>query len=161
MTLLLRFLRNKWNGFLVRYRTYYYGLVFESFGYKSRVLGAIKVLKPQRIHIDENTSINPGCFLNGKHNIIVGSHVHLSPRVMIHTGGLDYNKDMVTRPHVSAPVTIEDGAWIGAGAVVNPGVTVGAGSVIGSGAVVTKDIQVNSVVVGVPAKVIKNIIAAL
>ena len=49
-----------------------------------------------------------------------------------------------------APVVIEDGAWIGGGAIILPGVTVGRGAVIAAGAVVTKDVEPDSIVAGVP-----------
>ena len=52
-------------------------------------------------------------------------------------------------------VRIEDGVWIGGGAVILPGVTVGRNAVIGAGAVVTKDIPANAVAVGNPARVIR------
>jgi acetyltransferase-like isoleucine patch superfamily enzyme len=49
-----------------------------------------------------------------------------------------------------APISIEDGAWIGGGAIVLPGVTVGRGAVVAAGAVVTKDVEPNTIVAGVP-----------
>jgi len=52
---------------------------------------------------------------------------------------------------------IARGASIGANAVVFPGVTVGEGAVVGAGAVVTKDVPSRVVVVGVPAKRLKNV----
>jgi acetyltransferase-like isoleucine patch superfamily enzyme len=53
-----------------------------------------------------------------------------------------------------APIVVEDGAWIGAGAIVLPGVTVGRGSIVAAGAVVTKDVAPNTMVGGVPAMTI-------
>lgn len=49
-----------------------------------------------------------------------------------------------------APVVIEDGVWIGGGAIVLPGVTIGRGAVIAAGAVVTKDVAPDAIVAGVP-----------
>jgi acetyltransferase-like isoleucine patch superfamily enzyme len=54
----------------------------------------------------------------------------------------------------AAPIVIEDGAWVGAGAIVLPGVTIGKGSVVAAGSVVTKDVAPNTVVAGVPSSVI-------
>ena len=57
----------------------------------------------------------------------------------------------------TAPVTIGDNCWIGAGAVICPGVTIGDNSVIGAGSVVTRDIPANSVAVGNPCRVLREI----
>ena len=53
------------------------------------------------------------------------------------------------------PVTIRQGAWIGANSTIFPGVTVGKYAIVAAGAVVTKDVQDYAVVGGNPAKVIK------
>ena len=53
---------------------------------------------------------------------------------------------------------IKDDVWIGAGVIILSGVTVGECSVIGAGAVVTKDVEPYTVVAGVPAKKIRNLV---
>ena len=53
-----------------------------------------------------------------------------------------------------APIVLEDGAWIGGGAIVLQGVTIGCGAVVAAGAVVTKDVEAYDIVGGVPAAVI-------
>lgn len=57
----------------------------------------------------------------------------------------------------SAPITIGDGCWICSGATVCGGVTIGENSVIAAGAVVTRDVPANSLVAGVPARVVRKI----
>jgi maltose O-acetyltransferase len=61
------------------------------------------------------------------------------------------------RPNIIKPIIIEDFVWIGARAVILQGVKIGKGSIIAAGAVVTKDVPANSIVGGVPAKLIKTI----
>jgi len=56
-----------------------------------------------------------------------------------------------------APITIGKNVWIGSNAVILAGVTVGDGAIIAAGAVVTKNVPPNTVVGGVPAKIIKTI----
>ena len=56
-----------------------------------------------------------------------------------------------------APIHIGKNVWVGANAVVCAGVTIGDNAVVAAGAVVTKDIEKNTVVGGVPAKMIKRI----
>ena len=53
-------------------------------------------------------------------------------------------------------IRIEDGAWIGAGAIVLDGVTIGKNACVGAGAVVTSDVPANALAVGAPARVIRD-----
>ena len=55
------------------------------------------------------------------------------------------------------PITINDNSWIASGVTILGGVTIGRNSVIGAGSVVTKDIPDNSIAIGVPAKVLREI----
>ena len=55
------------------------------------------------------------------------------------------------------PIHIGNRVWIGAGAIITRGVTIGDGAVIAARAVVTKDVEENTIVGGVPAKFIKKI----
>jgi acetyltransferase-like isoleucine patch superfamily enzyme len=54
------------------------------------------------------------------------------------------------------PIVVEDEVWIGAGAILSPGVRIRKGSVVAAGAVVTRDVEPNTAVGGVPARVIKT-----
>jgi acetyltransferase-like isoleucine patch superfamily enzyme len=60
-------------------------------------------------------------------------------------------------PRSEAPVKIGKGVWMAPGCIVIQGVEIGDNSVIGTGAVVNKDVPKNSVAVGVPAKVVKEL----
>jgi acetyltransferase-like isoleucine patch superfamily enzyme len=55
------------------------------------------------------------------------------------------------------PVTIGAGVWVGARAMIMPGVTIGDGAVIAAGAVVTKDVPPNTLVAGVPARIVREL----
>ena len=55
------------------------------------------------------------------------------------------------------PIIIGDGCWIGANATIIGGVTIGDGAVVAAGAVVTKDVEPNTEVGGVPARVMKKL----
>jgi len=79
----------------------------------------------------------------------------ISPRAMIITHARP-SVSIRTRSY-AARVTIKKNAWIGPGAIVLPGVTVGEGAIVGAGAVVTKNVEPYTMVVGIPAKVIKNL----
>jgi acetyltransferase-like isoleucine patch superfamily enzyme len=53
-------------------------------------------------------------------------------------------------------IVVEDGVWIGAGAIVTAGVHIGRNAVVGAGSVVTKDVPPYSVAIGNPARVVKQ-----
>ena len=88
--------------------------------------------------------------------IIIGKKVMFGPAVTIATVGYPVNPKMREYMYTD-PVTIEDNCWIGAGTTICPGVHIGENSVIGAGSVVVHDIPANSVAVGNPCKVIREI----
>jgi acetyltransferase-like isoleucine patch superfamily enzyme len=75
---------------------------------------------------------------------------------MLIDAGLDKNEFAASDfpRHVSGPINIKDGAWIGAGAIILANVTVGRKSIVGAGAVVTNDVPDFAIVAGNPARVI-------
>jgi acetyltransferase-like isoleucine patch superfamily enzyme len=62
-----------------------------------------------------------------------------------------------SRAIITKPIVIKRKAWIGAAATILPGVTIGENSVVAAGAVVSKDVPDNTIVGGIPAKVLKNL----
>ena len=90
--------------------------------------------------------------------VYLGDRVSIGPRVMLlalsHANASKIRQSM---NHNEEGIRIEDDCWIGAGAIILNGVTVGKGSIVGAGSVVTKNVDPYSVVVGNPAKKIKEI----
>lgn len=94
-----------------------------------------------------------------KSAVEIGNCVRIAAEVYILTSNHafdDRSKPILDQGFNFEPVTIEDDVWIGRRAVILPGVTVGRGAVIGAGAVVTKDVPMNAIVAGVPARVIRT-----
>ncbi len=90
----------------------------------------------------------------------IGDDVWFGPDVYITDACHDASDP--TRPighHMepARPVRIGDGAWIGTGVVVLPGVTIGERVVVGANSVVTEDLPANSVAVGSPARVVREL----
>ena len=102
------------------------------------------------ISIDEGSVIGHGVTLDGRKGISIGKNVNFSSEVMVWTLQHDYNSPNFGED--GGPVKIEDYAWISARVIILPNVTIGEGAVVAAGAVVTKDVQENSVMVGIPAK---------
>lgn len=114
-------------------------------------------------------SIGPGTFVGAgsrfvgspKARVTVGANCDVSTDVLLVTGSHEVGgPEHRAGAGYSSPITVGDGCWIGARVVVLGGVTIGAGSIVGAGSVVTKDVPPNSIVVGVPAKVLRSLDAA-
>lgn len=108
------------------------------------------------IEFGKNSYVNYSCNFIDDGKIKIGDHVLIGPNVTIVTVGHPINPDYRSFMYTE-PVIIENNCWIGASVVINPGVTIGENSVIGSGSVVTKDIPANSVAVGNPCRVLREI----
>ena len=91
-------------------------------------------------------------------NLIIGDRVAIGPRVtIVLSSDANWSKLMEKIPFVKSTVTLKNDCWIGAGAILLPGVTIGEKAIVGAGAVVTKDVETNSVVAGIPSRKIKSI----
>ena len=129
------------------------------FGRRVTVFGNFTVVNPKNVRIGSNCAINHDVFLLGRTGISIGDGVVLSARCMLLDAGLDTRTSGSRKDfeHVAAPITIGNGVWIGAGAIILPGVTIGEHSVVGAGSVVRKDVPERAIVAGNPAKVIRQI----
>ena len=107
-------------------------------------------------HVGKGVFINAGARFQDQGGIYIGDRALLGHNCVIAT--LNHDMDPAKRANmVPAPVHIGADAWLGSNVTVLPGVTVGDGAVIAAGAVVTKDVEPNTVVGGVPAKLIKRL----
>jgi carbonic anhydrase/acetyltransferase-like protein (isoleucine patch superfamily) len=106
--------------------------------------GAVVRGDVERIEIGKSTNIQDGAIIHGDPGqpTILESYVTVGHRAVIHSA------------HIAT------GCLIGIGAIVLDGVRVGKGSIIGAGCVVTKDVPSHSLMVGVPAKCLRQIEAA-
>jgi acetyltransferase-like isoleucine patch superfamily enzyme len=126
--------------------------------------------------IDETTTVFSPFYINyGKHTRI-GKNVFINfDCVFLDLGGITIEDSVLIGPKVSLlseghgitaesrqslipkPILIKKNAWIGANATILPGVTIGENAIVAAGAVVSKDVPDNTIVGGVPAKIIKQI----
>ncbi len=110
----------------------------------------------KNITVGKRVFINEGCCFQDQGGIEIGDDCLIGQQVVIAT----LNHDLIPERRADMlpkPVKIGKNVWIGAHATVLPGVTVGDNAVIAAGAVVNKDVPANTVVAGVPAKIIKKI----
>jgi acetyltransferase-like isoleucine patch superfamily enzyme len=101
--------------------------------------------------------INQCCTIYDMGGVDIGDRVMIGPNVNIITAGHPVDPAQ-RRAYVEAkPIVIASNVWIATAATILGGVTVGENSVVAAGAVVTKDVPANSLVAGVPARVIRSL----
>jgi acetyltransferase-like isoleucine patch superfamily enzyme len=110
----------------------------------------------KNIHIGESVFINAGCKFQDQGGIEIGDGALIGHNVVMAT--LNHAEDPSDRGSmIPGKITLGKNVWIGSNATILAGTKIGEGAIIAAGAVVTKDVPANTVVGGVPAKVIKKI----
>jgi acetyltransferase-like isoleucine patch superfamily enzyme len=112
---------------------------------------------PENLHLGNDVIIGVNASLGAHSPIRIGNRVRISKDATIETAGLDFLSAPPPYPHVSKPITIGDGVWIGTNAIVMGGVNIGENSVIAAGSIVTRDVPPRTLVAGAPARVIRNL----
>ena len=111
------------------------------------------------IRIGRRTFLGEETLMRGQGGITVGDNVLFGPRVQVlavnHVMS-DFSRPIMAQGITAVGIRIENGCWIGAGAIVLDGVTIGQNACIGAGAVVTADIPPHCVAIGAPARVVRN-----
>ena len=128
----------------------------------SNMQGAIFTDNPEaRINIGDNVGMSSTRMLVSK-SLTICNNVTIGSCVLIIDSDyhpMDYKERRVSNKGAkSAPIVIEEDAWIGAHSIILRGVTIGARSIIGAGSVVTKSIPADCIAAGNPCKVIKSLL---
>jgi acetyltransferase-like isoleucine patch superfamily enzyme len=113
------------------------------------------------LRIGDGTYIGRFVQINAWRNVVIGKDVLIADRVLISDADHNYSDTNVPirlqGDSFRGAVILQEGCWIGIGAVILPGVTVGRNSVVAANAVVTKDVPDRVVVGGVPARNIRQL----
>ena len=113
------------------------------------------------IEIGDRVSLNQNVYINASigGRIVLGNDVLVAPNVVMRAS--DHATQDLSRPinqqgHISGEIIVEDDVWISSNVTIVGGVRIGRGAVVAAGAVVTRDVEPNTIVGGVPAQFIKK-----
>ena len=121
--------------------------------------------KPVRLAVFENLGeisigdygvINPGVRISSANSITIGDSCLLAMNCYLSDADWHDIQHRIYAPGNTAPIVLKDNVWIGDSALITKGVTIGENSIVGAYSVVTKDVPANSIVVGNPARVVKE-----
>lgn len=132
-------------------------VILPRFGERNEVDAQVYIGDGTDVRIGSRCQVNRGSRLN---RVSIGDYVMIGPDVIVlgelhDARGTDI--PMIDQGRYTKDTTIiQNDVWIGARAIIMPGIRVGTGAIVGAGAVVTKDVPVNAVVAGVPARFIRS-----
>jgi maltose O-acetyltransferase len=162
-----------WFGFALRAiermssarRRAIYAVRLGAMGKGCNVYPLARIYVPSEVRLGDAVVINDFVHIWGGGGVEIGAHTIIAAGSVItsqtHDAGAYGMGRRYRDTNVAAAVRIGRNVWIGSNAVVLPGVTIGDNSIVGAGAVVTRDIPPLSVVVGVPARVIRTVTAPI
>jgi len=111
------------------------------------------------LSIGAYTHIQPRCQINAYESAIeIGRGVQVAPGCAFYSYDHGMAQDIPMSHqalHSKGPITVDNDAWLGVGAIVLSGVRIGKGAVVGAGAVVTQEVPDGAIVAGIPARLIK------
>jgi acetyltransferase-like isoleucine patch superfamily enzyme len=108
----------------------------------------------KNLRLGKSVFINIGCRFQDTGGITIGDGTLIGHGSTLTT--LNHRVDPARRADMlPSPIVIGRNVWLGAGVTVVPGVTIGDGAIVGAGAVVTKDVAPDTIVAGVPARVVR------
>jgi acetyltransferase-like isoleucine patch superfamily enzyme len=110
----------------------------------------------ENIRIGKNVFVNHACTFMDRGGILLEDNVLIGPKVNLITTNHPIDPAQ-RRATISNRIVIKKNAWIGANATILAGVTVGENSVVAAGAVVSKNVPDNTIVGGIPARIIRSI----
>ncbi len=109
----------------------------------------VNIKYPWNLTVGDHVWIGENVWLDSLVMITIGQNACISQGATLLTGSHNYKKN--TFNLITGPVTLEDGVWIGAGAIVNQGITAASHAMLSSGSVATKNMEAYSVYQGNPA----------
>lgn len=123
-------------------------------GKNTTIRRGVRITFPWKLTVGKNVWLGEDSWLLNLAEIRIGSNVCISQRAFLCTGNHDWSARSFSL--VTAPIEVDDGAWIGAAAFVGPGVKIGSHAVITAGSVVTEDMPPFTICAGNPCKPVRE-----
>ncbi|NBD18487.1 MAG: colanic acid biosynthesis acetyltransferase WcaF [Cyanobacteria bacterium] len=123
-------------------------------GSQVRIKPGVRIKFPWRLTLGDYVWLGEKAWLDNLAPIIIENHVCVSQGVYLCTGNHDWSDPNFSL--ITAAITLEEGSWIAAGAIIGPNVTVGRGAVLGLGSVTGKSLAPMTIYAGNPAQPIKQ-----
>lgn len=148
--------KNGYSGLLIRY------LLFASLARKCgdnvTIHQGCFFFNIDKIEVGDNVAFNQMCYIQGSGGILIGNNVGFAHGVTIESESHNFDnlKEFIANQGLSLKKTIiDDDVWVGAKASILYGNHLKKGSIVGANSVVTKDVDVNAIVGGIPAQLIR------
>lgn len=146
------FVRASWNPFM-GIKVFLLKLFGARIGKGLVIKNNVVIKQPWFLTIGDNCWLGENVWIDNIDRVNIGSDVCISQGAMLLTGNHDYT--VPSMPYRNAPITIENGAWIGAQSVVCPGVVVDECAILTVGSIATKDLEAYGIYQGNPAQKIR------
>lgn len=130
------------------------GLFGASVGKSVVIKPGVNIKYPWWLAIGDHTWIGESVWIDNLVQVTLGNNVCLSQGCILQTGSHNYKKPAFNL--ITGSIVIEDGAWIGCGAIVNQGVTINSHAVLTSGSIANKDLRPYTINQGNPAVVVRD-----
>lgn len=147
------FVRASWNPFM-GIKIWLLRLFGAKIGRGLVIKNNVTIKFPWKLTLGDNVWLGENCWIDNLDHVTIGSNVCISQGALLLTGNHDYT--IYNMPYRNAPIRIEDGAWIGAKAVVCPGVTAHENSILTVGSIATKEMEKDGIYQGNPAQKIRE-----
>lgn len=147
------FVRASWNPFM-SIKIFLLRLFGAKIGHGMIIKNNVTIKSPWFLTAGENVWLGENCWIDNLDRVSIGNNVCISQGALILTGNHDYTDSHFS--YKNSPITIHDGAWLGAKSVVCAGVEVGENAVLTVGSIATHSLSANTIYQGNPAREIRK-----
>lgn len=147
------FVRASWNPFM-GIKIFFLKFFGAKIGKGLIIKNNVNIKFPWKLTLGNDVWLGENAWIDNLDKVKIGNNVCISQGALLLTGNHDYT--LSTFDYRNAPITIEDGAWIGAKTVVCPGVKVESHAILTAGSIATKDMEAYSIYQGNPARKIRT-----